>query len=96
MSEKIENKDNAQEQPKNASAVTPSFKVVKSMLLYKEYNSREEVLAISANMARTAKEKFDSKTAEIYAEAYERLSRLTYEQMRALIEVLTPDDKTNG
>ena len=96
MSEKIEKEENAKEQPQNAAGVTPAFKVVKSMLLYKEYNSREEVLAVSANMVRIAKERFDNDIAEIYADAYERLSRLTYEQMCALMEVLTPDEEMNG
>ena len=96
MSEKIEKEENAKEQPQNAAVLPPVFKVIKQMLLYKEYNSREEVLAVSANMVRIAKERFDNDIAEIYADAYERLSRLTYEQMCALMEVLTPDEEMNG
>ena len=96
MSEKIEKEENAKEQPQNAVVLPPVFKVIKQMLLYKEYNSREEVLAVSANMVRIAKERFDNDIAEIYADAYERLSRLTYEQMCALMEVLTPDEEMNG
>ena len=90
MFEKIEKEENAKEQPQNTAGVTPSFKVVKATLLYKEYSSREEVLEVSANMARVAKEKYDDKTAKIYAEAYERLSWLTYEQMCEIKRMVTP------
>lgn len=72
--------------------ITPSFKVIKSVLLYKEYGTREEVLKVAQTMARTARDndKFDDKTAAIYLEAFERIQHLTFEQMMALREILKP------
>ena len=74
--------------------ITPSFKVIKSVLLYKEYETREEVLKVAQTMARTARdnEKFDDRTAAIYLEAFERIQSLTFPQMMALREVLKPID----
>ena len=58
--------------------ITPSFKVIKSVLLFKEYETREEVLKVAQTMARTARdnEKFDDRTAAIYLEAFERIQSL--------------------
>lgn len=74
--------------------ITPSFKVIKSVLLYKEYETREEVLKVAQTMARTARDndKFDDKTAAIYLEAFERIQHLTFEQMMALRDILKPID----
>jgi len=76
--------------------ITPSFKVIKSILLYKEYHNKDEVMQVAATMAYTAKThpkfKDDPKTGEIYQEAHDRLSNLTFEQMIALKEILTPVD----
>jgi hypothetical protein len=72
--------------------ITPSFKVIKSVLLYKDYETREEVLKVAQAMARTARDndKFDEKTAAIYLEAFERIQSLNFEQMMALKEILKP------
>ena len=72
--------------------ITPSFKVIKSVLLYKDYETREEVLKVAQAMARTARDndKFDEKAAAIYLEAFERIQSLNFEQMMALKEILKP------
>ena len=70
--------------------ITPSFKVIKAVLLYKEYHNRDEILAVSGEMVRIAREsdKFDDYAVAVYKEAHEKLSMLTYEQMCHLIEML--------
>ena len=74
--------------------ITPCFKVIKSVLLFKEYETREDVLKVAQQMARTARdnEKFDEKTAAIYLDAFEKIQHLTFEQMMALKEVVKPLD----
>ena len=78
--------------------ITPSFKVIKSVLLYKEYETREEVLKVAQTMARTARDndKFDDATAAIYLDSFERIQHLTFEQMMALREVLKPIEMGEG
>ena len=80
--------------------ITPTFKVIKSVLLFKEYETREEVLKMAQTMARTARDndKFDDKAAALYLEAFERIQCLSFEQMMALKEMLKPikfEDETN-
>ncbi len=74
--------------------ITPCFKVIKSVLLFKEYETREDVLKVAQQMARTARdnEKFDEQTAAIYLDAFEKIQHLTFEQMMALKEVVKPLD----
>ena len=74
--------------------ITPWFKVIKSVLLFKDYNTREEVLKVAQAMARQARDndKFSDETAQIYLEAFEKIQHLTFEQMMALKEILKPID----
>lgn len=74
--------------------ITPWFKVIKSVLLFKDYNTREEVLKVAQAMARQARDndKFSDETAKIYLEAFENIQHLTFNQMMALKEVLKPID----
>lgn len=74
--------------------ITPWFKVIKSVLLFKDYNTREEVLKVAQTMARQARDndKFSDETAQIYLEAFEKIQHLTFEQMMALKEILKPID----
>lgn len=74
--------------------ITPWFKVIKSVLLFKDYNTREEVLKVAQTMARQARDndKFSDETAKIYLEAFEKIQHLTFEQMMALKEILKPID----
>lgn len=63
------------------------IKVIKTILLYKEYKSKDEVLYIAATMVKLAneKEEFDDVAIAIYQEAYERLQCLTFEKIQSLI-----------
>lgn len=72
--------------------ITPWFKVIKSVLLFKDYNTREEVLKVAQTMARQARDndKFSDATAKVYLEAFEKIQHLTFEQMMALKEILKP------
>ena len=74
--------------------ITPWFKVIKSVLLFKDYNTREEVLKVAQTMARQARDndKFSDEAAQIYLEAFEKIQHLTFEQMMALKEILKPID----
>ncbi len=74
--------------------ITPSFKVIKSVLMYKDYETKEEVLKVAQTMARNARdnEKFSDAVAAIYLEAFERIQCLTFNQMMALKEILKPID----
>lgn len=74
--------------------ITPWFKVIKSVLLFKDYNTREEVLKVAQTMARQARDndKFSDETAQIYLEAFEKIQHLTFEQMMLLKEILKPID----
>ena len=72
--------------------ITPAFKVIKSVLLFKDYETREDVLRMAQTMARTARDndKFDEKAEALYLEAFEKIQVLTFEQMMALKEILKP------
>ncbi len=74
--------------------ITPWFKAIQQVLLYKEYESREEVLKVAQAMARKARddEKFSDEAAKIYLEAFEKIQELTFEQMMAVKEILKPID----
>ena len=72
--------------------IEPWFKVVKSVLLYKDYETREEILKVAQTMARTARDndKFDEATAAIYLEAFEKIQHMTFEQLMALRDIVEP------
>ena len=72
--------------------IEPYFKVVKSVLLYKDYETREEVLKVAQAMARNARdnEKFTDAQAAIYLEAFEKIQALSFEQMMAIKTLVEP------
>ncbi len=72
--------------------IEPYFKVVRSVLLYRDYETREEVLKVAQAMARNARdnEKFTDAQAAIYLEAFEKIQELSFEQMMAIKTLVEP------
>ena len=90
MAEKRKKDTPKKEEHAREVVITPSFKVIKSVLLYKEYHNRDEILWVSGEMLRIARESdmFNDYAVTVYKEAHEKLSALTYEQMCHLIKML--------
>lgn len=67
-----------------------SFKIFEKILLFKKYNSRDEIMRVAQSIVKVARDNpsYDDETKTFYIEAFNRLNLLTFEEMKEIIEIL--------
>ena len=79
----------------SVEAMELSFKVLETILVYKDYTSKEEVLKVAETMKNIALEnsKYPKTVKEAYIEACSKLSDLPFDDMMEIKEIITSDDE---
>ena len=78
----------------SVEAMELSFKVLETILVYKEYKSKEEVMKVAETMKNVALEnsKYPKTVKEAYIEAYSKLKELPFDDMMEIKEIITSDE----
>lgn len=71
-----------------------SFKILESILMLKDYGTKEDVLKYASAMAKVAEssEKYSISVKKSYREAYNKLNSLSFEEMQEIIAILKADE----
>ncbi len=78
------------EQFTETRGVDLSFTIFEKVLLFKEYKDEKEVLRVAQAMAKVAEKNpdYEPYIKNAYAEAFRKLSLLTFEEMKEIIEII--------
>ena len=71
-------------------AMDLSFKILETVLVLKDYKSKEEVLKVAGVMRGVAldSEEYPKTVKDAYVEAYKKLEGLSYEEMMEIKEII--------
>ena len=77
----------------NEGLFQPNYviKIINSVLKFKTYEDRNDVLRVAQAMARTAlaNEKYSQEVKNAYMQAFEEIQGLTYEEMQEIIKIIS-------
>ena len=78
------------EQNMNMESIDLSFKILETILILKDYKSKEEVLKVAHVMRGVAldSEEYPKVVKDAYIEAYKKLEGLSYEEMMEIKDII--------
>lgn len=79
----------------SVEAMELSFKVLETILVYKDYKSKEEVVKVAETMKNIAlaNARYPKTVKEAYVEACSKISDLPFSDMMEIKEIITSDDE---
>ena len=80
-------------QKASVEAMELSFKILETVLILKEYKTKDEVIKVIDTMRKVASEseEYPKTVKDAYEEAYKKLDGLTFDEMMEIKSIITED-----